>query len=544
MVSGQKFIMTGMPVCVGAAIWTCLIWYLSVRWTGVSYIMGTTHPYKFLATVMIIFSETIITIMGALNITFLLTGTVLCADKNKNVACWEGWRNVVMPCDYPSVAILIPTYKEDESILRRTLDAVRRIDYPAGLVTVIVGDDGKRESIAKLMTRDYPEMYYHVRQHVQGHAKAGNINDILMYHTPSQHTDFVLILDCDMAPQPTILQTMVPLFYDKAHTAHTDAEYVLNPGVAFVQSPQSFINIKEPDFLGQAYNFFYHVVLPSYSGFASGVPCCGTNVVFQRRILQSVGGFQYGSITEDFLTSLHLHSLGYISRYTERETAKGFAPDTLVAFYDQRQRWCIGGLQILCSETMRRDFYKLRLSHKWIYAFSSSAPYLNCLFILLLVGPALDMLYPSIFLGSLRTAVYVRHFVPYTALYSAVVIWLHRRLPLDVLLLSLQETMFLVPMMLQFVLAYLQKTCFRHSISFKPTPKKLAAVTATGDNGECPRTMAILLPYLSFYAFHVVAMRYGRQQHGHLPPVDIAWSIVLMIQMMNPVCFFLQTLFC
>ncbi len=41
-------------------------------------------------------------------------------------------------------------------------------------------------------------------------------------------------------------------------------------------------------------------------------PCCGTNVTFSRKALLSVGGFTYGSITEDFLTSMTLHSHGCV----------------------------------------------------------------------------------------------------------------------------------------------------------------------------------------------------------------------------------------
>jgi cellulose synthase (UDP-forming) len=59
-------------------------------------------------------------------------------------------------------------------------------------------------------------------------------------------------------------------------------------------------------------------------------PCCGTNVVFQRAALTAVGGFTYGSITEDFLTSLTLHAGGYESRYVTELLAMGLAPTDLV----------------------------------------------------------------------------------------------------------------------------------------------------------------------------------------------------------------------
>ncbi len=43
---------------------------------------------------------------------------------------------------------------------------------------------------------------------------------------------------------------------------------------------------------------------------ANCAPCCGTNVIFSRACLTSIGGFIYGSVTEDFLTSMYLHNAG------------------------------------------------------------------------------------------------------------------------------------------------------------------------------------------------------------------------------------------
>lgn len=90
---------------------------------------------------------------------------------------------------------------------------------------------------------------------------------------------------------------------------------------------------------------FYHVLLPGWDALGAA-PCCGTNAVLSRAALEAVGGFAFGSVTEDFLTSLTLQNAGYCTRYVDEVMAEGLAPSSLAPFFAQRLRWAVGGLQI------------------------------------------------------------------------------------------------------------------------------------------------------------------------------------------------------
>eukprot|EP00952_Eustigmatos_sp_NYUAD-ZCMA_P012521 50292-Eustigmatos_ZCMA.PRE.1 len=98
---------------------------------------------------------------------------------------------------------------------------------------------------------------------------------------------------------------------DVPRAAMQAGQFVIDELVAMVQTPQSFTNVSEDDPLGQQYRYFYGPVLRGWDAVGS-TPCCGTNVTFNRKALTSVGGFTYGSITEDFLTSMTLHSHGSV----------------------------------------------------------------------------------------------------------------------------------------------------------------------------------------------------------------------------------------
>jgi cellulose synthase (UDP-forming) len=100
---------------------------------------------------------------------------------------------------------------------------------------------------------------------------------------------------------------------------------------------------------------------------AESTPCCGTNVIFSRKCLTEIGGFVYGSVTEDFLTSMYLHnkvgdlimmiytvtgctdeftnsapSQGFKTKYVHEYLARGLSPDNLHDFMKQRFRWAAG----------------------------------------------------------------------------------------------------------------------------------------------------------------------------------------------------------
>ena len=66
--------------------------------------------------------------------------------------------------------------------------------------------------------------------------------------------------------------------------------------------------------------------------------------------MESIGGMATESVTEDALTSLKLHQLGYNSAYLRIPLAAGLATDTISVHIGQRIRWARGMVQILRIE--------------------------------------------------------------------------------------------------------------------------------------------------------------------------------------------------
>ncbi|NUT14619.1 MAG: glycosyltransferase, partial [Cupriavidus sp.] len=118
-----------------------------------------------------------------------------------------------------SVDVYVPTYNESVELIRRTLLAVMRMDYPH--VTWLL-DDGRRESM-RALAHELGCRY--LARGDNAHAKAGNLNHALKHSSG----ELIAIFDADHAPRKDFLVKTLGYFRDER--------------VAFVQTPQDFFNI-------------------------------------------------------------------------------------------------------------------------------------------------------------------------------------------------------------------------------------------------------------------------------------------------------------
>ena len=228
----------------------------------------------------------------------------------------------------PNVDILVPTYNEPVSLLRRTLIGCLAMNYAAK--TVYVLDDGDRPEVAALAQQ--LGCRYLARSDREG-AKAGNLNHAL----PHCQGELVAIFDADFIPQSSFLERTIGFFQDDR--------------IGLVQTPQSFYN---PDPI--AYNLdladqipaedeiFYRHVQPMRDGVGS-VVCVGTSFVVRRQALDAIGGFVTESLSEDYFTGIRIAATGYQLIYLNEKLSRGLAPESLAAYAKQRLRWARGTLQ-------------------------------------------------------------------------------------------------------------------------------------------------------------------------------------------------------
>lgn len=255
-------------------------------------------------------------------------------DRSKEADAGEARLRALWDTDataLPAVDVFIATYNEPREVLEKTILGCLSLDWPDARVWVL--DDGRREWVRDLCVAKGAG--YINRPDNKG-AKAGNINHALTLTS----APFVAVFDADFVPQRNFLMRTMGFF---------DQEKI-----GIVQIPHSFYNhdpMQTNLGLQQAMpddqRFFFEAIMPGRDGWDAAF-CCGSNSVTRRKLFDEIGGgLPEGSITEDMLLTLAGLRSGYVTRYLNEPLAFGLAPESIAAFFVQRQRWAQGAIQIL-----------------------------------------------------------------------------------------------------------------------------------------------------------------------------------------------------
>ncbi len=252
-------------------------------------------------------------------------------DRREEAGLHEARLRTLAPAQLPSVDVYIPTYNEPFEVLEKTIIGALSLDYPNAAIWVL--DDGRRPWVKDFCAA---KGVGYITRGNNAHAKAGNINHALA-HT---NGDFVAIFDADFIPQRNFLMRTLGFFADSK--------------VGIVQVPHAFYN-NDPlqtnlalrKSLPDDQRFFFESIMPSRDGWNAAF-CCGSNSVTRRAAMREVGdALPTSSVTEDMLLSLVMLRQGFITRYLCERLAYGLAPESVEAFFVQRQRWARGAIQML-----------------------------------------------------------------------------------------------------------------------------------------------------------------------------------------------------
>ncbi|KAJ0392660.1 hypothetical protein P43SY_000325 [Pythium insidiosum] len=140
---------------------------------------------------------------------------------------------------------------------------------------------------------------------------------------------------------------------DEIAVLHTYSDDVRDNAVGFVQTPQYFrdcVQLQVGDPMGHRNATFYDAILTGQDGYDCAT-FAGTNCLVRREALDSIGGMQYGSLTEDIYTGQRLFDMGWKGLYY-RKDFEGEAserirlvPHSVAASFAQRKRWAKGHFQ-------------------------------------------------------------------------------------------------------------------------------------------------------------------------------------------------------
>ena len=277
------------------------------------------------------------------------------------------------PLEDVTVDVYIPTYNEDTSLLRATVNASKAMNYNHRTFLL---DDGNRQEVRELAAElgvDY------IAREENRHAKAGNLNHALEI----TEGEFVVVLDADHIPSRNFIERMLGLFHD--------------PKLGFVQSPHAFYNFENfqssVDYSKGKYweegLLFYQQIQPGRNHWNS-VIFAGSAAMFRRTALEDVGLVAVETITEDMHTGIRMSANGWRSLFVSESLIAGMAAPDVTTFHSQRLRWAEGNVSILWHDNplfMRGLTLAQRLSFwasivHWFSGFTRLAVYLTPMLLL------------------------------------------------------------------------------------------------------------------------------------------------------------------
>ncbi len=231
------------------------------------------------------------------------------------------------------IDVFITAFNESVSVLRHTLHAAVRMEYPHQTWLL---DDGNNPELAALASRLGCR---YVTRADNRDAKAGNLNNALA----QSDADFIAVFDADHVPNRNFLMRTLGFFEDA--------------NVAFVQTPQDFYNLdsyqhrrhRRLNYIWTEQSLFFRIIQRG-KDYWNAAFFCGSCAVLRTSALRKIGGFATGTVTEDLHTSIRLHKQGFRSIYLPESLAYGLAPDSIDSFLSQRLRWGQGSIQVWRSE--------------------------------------------------------------------------------------------------------------------------------------------------------------------------------------------------
>lgn len=239
----------------------------------------------------------------------------------------------------PTVDVFLPICGEDMAVLRNTWTHVAQLNYPNYRVFVL--DDSKKKIAQHRYLAEKLGFTYVERPNKGEMKKAGN----LKYTYERTDGEFIVIFDADFAPHPDFIRETLP--------------YTADPSVGIVQTPQYFDTSRAtyratPLAYAAAYQeeFFYRIIQVAKDRLNAAI-CCGSNAVYRRAALETIGGPRQVTASEDSRTGYALLSNGWVTRYIPVILAIGICPDTAYAYYHQQHRWCRGRSELVLSHEFR-----------------------------------------------------------------------------------------------------------------------------------------------------------------------------------------------
>lgn len=236
----------------------------------------------------------------------------------------------------PWVTVQVPL-RNEQHVVQQVLAAVAMLSWPLDRLEIQVLDDSDdvttalaAKQLARLRAQGLRTNLVH-RDHPDGY-KAGALAEGLL----RARGEFIVIFDADFCPASDFLRRTVP-------------HLVTDPGLGMVQARWTHLNadysvMTRVQALALDAHFSVEHLARSNSGLLMNFN--GSAGVWRRAAIESAGGWQADTVTEDLDLSYRAQLAGWRIRYLPDVTVAAELPPLLVSFKTQQVRWAKGASQV------------------------------------------------------------------------------------------------------------------------------------------------------------------------------------------------------
>ena len=299
--------------------------------------------------------------------------------------------------DLPTVTVQLPMFNE-AAVAKRIIDAACALDYPRDRLQIQVLDDSTDESAliahnrVEYWARRGVDIQYLHRENRTGY-KAG----ALAAGLANAKGQLIAIFDADFVPHPDFLRSTVHHF--------TDAR------VGMVQACWDHLN-RDDSLLTQSQAIFLdgHFLIEHTARNRSGrwMNFNGTGGVWRRDAIESAGGWQHDTLTEDVDLSYRAQLAGWRFIYLPQVACPAELPPEINAFKAQQHRWTKGSIQTAKKllPTLLRSNAPPCVKTEAFFHLTSPLVYLYITTMALLFYPAMSLNLRSVEDGTLGAVVF------------------------------------------------------------------------------------------------------------------------------------------
>ena len=234
----------------------------------------------------------------------------------------------------PFVTIQLPIFNE-KYVVERLIDNIAKFDYPKDRFEIHVLDDSTDETIdiTKKKVLEYQQLGYQIEQIRRSDRKgykAGALKEAMQF----AKGEFIAIFDADFLPRPNFLQKTLPHFKDEkvgvvqTRWEHINEDYSLITQLQAIQLNVHF-TVEQAGRMAGDYLLQFN----------------GTAGVWRRETIESAGGWEADTLTEDLDLSIRAQLKGWKIHFLEEVGSPAELPVEMNSLKSQQFRWMKGGAE-------------------------------------------------------------------------------------------------------------------------------------------------------------------------------------------------------